>query len=59
MHNQLHIVKKESKFVFVYPFTISRVGFSTPQTEKRAQLLSKRLVECHDPKYIFLPYNPE
>ena len=55
MTNQLHIVKKKSKFVFVNPFTTSWVGFSTPQIEKRAQLLSKSLVECHDAEYIFMP----
>ncbi|RVW71736.1 hypothetical protein CK203_057115 [Vitis vinifera] len=32
------------------------LGFSTPQTEKRAQLLSKRLIECQDAKYVFIPY---
>ncbi|KAL6347711.1 hypothetical protein AAG906_026240 [Vitis piasezkii] len=31
----------------------------TPQTEKRAQLLSKRLMECQDVKYVFIPYNPD
>ena len=59
MHDQLHIAKKESQFIFVNPFTISRAGLSTPQTEKRAQLLSKRLMECQDAKYVFIPYNPE
>ena len=59
MHDQLHIAKKESQFIFVNPFTISRVGFSTPQREKRAQLLSKHLIECQDTKYVFIPYNPE
>ena len=59
MYNQLHIVKKESKFVSINLFTISRVGFSTPQIEKGAQMLSKRLVECHDAEYIFMPYNRE
>ena len=59
MHDQLHIAKKESQFIFVNPFTISRAGFSTPQTEKRAQLLSKSLIECQDAKYVFIPYKPE
>ena len=31
MHDQLHIAKKESQFLFVNPFTISRAGFSTPK----------------------------
>ncbi|RVW24073.1 hypothetical protein CK203_091353 [Vitis vinifera] len=35
------------------------LGLSTPQTEKRAQLLSKRLMECQDAKYVFIPYNPD
>ena len=59
MHDQLHIAKKESQFIFVNPFIISRASFSTPQTEKRAQLLSKRLIECQDDKYVFMPYNPK
>ena len=59
MHDQLHIAKKESQFIFVNPFTISRVDFSTPQTEKIAQLLPKRLIECQDTEYVFMPYNPE
>ncbi|XP_059589719.1 probable ubiquitin-like-specific protease 2A [Vitis vinifera] len=59
MHDQLHIAKKESQFIFFNPFTISRAGLSTPQTEKRAQLLSKRLMECQDAKYVFIPYNPD
>ena len=59
MHDQLHIAKNESQFIFVSLFTISRVGFSTPQIEKRAQLLSKRLMEFQDAKYVFIPYNPE
>ncbi|KAL6326322.1 hypothetical protein AAG906_005516 [Vitis piasezkii] len=59
MHDQLHIAKKESQFIFFNPFTISRAGFSTPQTEKIAQLLSKCLIECQDAKYGFMPYNPE
>ena len=59
MHDQLHIAKNESQFIFVNPFTISRAGLSTPQIEKRAQLLSKRLMECQDAKYVFIPYNPE
>ena len=58
-HDQLHISKKESQFIFVNPFTTSWANFSTPQTEKRAQLLSKRLMECQDVKYVFIPYNPE
>ena len=40
MHDQLHIAKKESQFIFINPFTISRAGFSTPEIEKIAQLLS-------------------
>ena len=59
MHDQLHIAKKESQFIFVNHFTISRACFSTSQTEKRAQLLSKRLMECQDAKYVFIPYNLE
>ena len=59
MHDQLHIAKKKSQFIFVNPFTISRAGFNTPQTEKRTQLLSKRLIECQDTKYVFMSYNPE
>ncbi|RVW84792.1 hypothetical protein CK203_048639 [Vitis vinifera] len=35
------------------------LGLSTPQIEKRAQLLSKRLMECQDAKYVFIPYNPD
>ena len=57
MHDQLHIAKKESQFIFFNPFTISRAGFSTPQTEKRTQLLSKSLIECQDAKYVFIPTN--
>ncbi|RVW71724.1 hypothetical protein CK203_057097 [Vitis vinifera] len=38
---------------------ISLFGLSTPQTEKRAQLLSKLLMECQDAKYVFIPYNPD
>ena len=59
MHDQLHIAKKESQFIFVNPFTISWAGFSNPQTEKRTQLLSKHLIECQDVGYVFMPYNPE
>ena len=59
MHDQLHIAKKESQFIFVNHLTISQACFSTPQTEKRAQLLSKRLIECQDAKYVFMAYNPE
>ena len=59
MHDQLHIDKKESQFIFVNPFTISRAGFSTPQIEKRALLLSKSLIECQDAEYVFMPYNPK
>ena len=59
MHDQLHIAKKESQFIFINPFTISRAGFSTPQTQKIAQLLSKCLIECQNAKYVFIPYNPK
>ncbi|RVW39317.1 hypothetical protein CK203_103053 [Vitis vinifera] len=47
------IIKNFQKFVD------GCLGFSTPQIEKRAQLLSKRLIECQDAKYVFIPYNPD
>ncbi|RVW94967.1 hypothetical protein CK203_040116 [Vitis vinifera] len=47
------IIKNFQKFVD------GCLGFSTPQIEKRAQLLSKRLMEFQDAKYVFIPYNPD
>ena len=43
MYDQLYVAKKESQFIFVNPFTMSRAGFTTPQTNNIAQLLSKAL----------------
>ena len=38
MYDQLHVTNKESQFVFVNPFTISLVGFTTPETNNITQL---------------------